>query len=410
VFEKPNQDDEPEIVHENTEPTIDSNNNVITPISVKDSSDDHIVEQLEPTTDIMPLETEDTPSTAPLVHESPQVETTSVPLTPPSPKKYRKVILIGSIIAVVLLVVGGGSAFAYTMYQAPQKVITDAIMNAYIAKSTVLTGNVTIDSNGTTAKIDINAKLNGAAGELDAKVSLTSGGKDYSFDASVIEDTTGNLYLRVANIDSLVKDVKVALPTIPSSTIDSLVAKINNVWIKVSADELKTYSESTSKAQSCVNSVSDKFKNDQAAQNEIRNLYEKNQFIVINKELGNKDGSLGYDLTSDSTRAKGFVDGLKTTKIYTALHDCDTTLTLDSSSIDTKQSGTVEVWVSQWSHQLTKVSLKSTNDGTTLTTSIVPTFNQTVSVNAPASSTTLTQLISDITSILKTSSGTNSLF
>ena len=411
MFEKTNQDDEPETAQENAESLIDinmSNNNVASPIPEQTSSENYTVEQLQPEPDTKVSEIENTQPQVPNIpNDSLQSETASPLPTPRSSKKPKKVLLIGSIIAVVLLVAGGSSAFAYTMYETPQKVITDAIFNAYTAKSAILTGTLSIDSSGTTAKIDINAKLDGKAGQFDSHVTITSSGKEYSFDASAIEDTAGNLYLKVAKIDSVVKAVKEALPNIPVSTIDSLVAKINDVWVKVSADELKTYSESTSKIQSCITSVSDKFKNDQAAQNEIRNLYEKNQFIVINKELGNKDGSLGYDLTSDSTRAKSFASGLKTTKIYTALHDCDNTLTLDSSSIDTKQSGTVEIWVSQWSHQLTKVSLKSTNDGTTLTTSIVPTFNQTFTVTAPTSSITLTKLISDITSILEPVGGTS---
>ena len=46
----------------------------------------------------------------------------------------NKKIVIPIIIAVILLIIGGVSAFAYSTYQNPTKVITDSIINAMTAK------------------------------------------------------------------------------------------------------------------------------------------------------------------------------------------------------------------------------------------------------------------------------------
>jgi hypothetical protein len=319
-------------------------------------------------------------------------------------KKSKKPLIIGIVIIAFLAIMGGSAAFAYTVYQNPQKVVTDALVSAISAKSATYTGTVTIDTKDVKVKVDLKAKANETAGDLDSTLTITSGGKDYTLDASVLTDGTGDLYFKASNLDSLIATVKTALPTVPAATIDSLVAKINGIWIKVSADELKTYNADVATSETCISTELKKFNSDSNAQKEISALYQKNQFIVIDKSLGTKDGSTGYSIKADKTITKSFVDGLKSTKLYTDLHNCDNSFTIDNSLFDTStQSGNsnFEIWANTWSHQLTKVVIAGDSDGTSLNATFLPTFNQQVTVSTPTSSTTLTQLQSDLTSIIQ---------
>jgi hypothetical protein len=139
-----------------------------------------------------------------------------------------------------------------------------------------------------------------------------------------------------------------------------------------------------------------KFKDDKAAINEITDLYTKNPFIVIDKELGQVNGSFGYQLKGSNANLKTFMEGLKNTKIYQSLHDCDKTFEIDTKDISSKdevdKNSTFKLWVDVWSHQITKIEANNNSDGTTTALTVLPKYNQSVTITAPAISITLTQL------------------
>ena len=188
-----------------------------------------------------------------------------------------------------------------------------------------------------------------------------------------------------------------------SKAIDKLVKKIDGVWIKISSDDLKQYSEEYSVTQKCFNDTINKFKNDKESNSEITELYRNNQFIIIDKELGQKDGSFGYEMTNNNTVLKKFIIGLIDTKIYKALHDCDKSfiikpndIKIDELVINNDSNAKVELWIDVWSHQITKMYASGKDGTTTITTTILPKFNETVSIKAPESSISLTELMTSV--------------
>jgi hypothetical protein len=331
-----------------------------------------------------------------------------------TPKKSKKPLIIGLIVAAVIVLLGGGSVLAYNVwYQNPEKVVTDALMNAATAKTSTYVGNLKVEGNDVKTVIDLTTKQSAATGSLDAKVTMTLAGKDYTVNGSALFDGSGDLYFKVEKLASIAAEYKTQfglLEASQSSLIDKLVAKIDGTWVKVSSADLKDYSATTATATTCVTDAVKKFKDDKAATSEITNLYQKNPFIVIDKKLGEKDGSFGYTIKSDIAKTKAFAEGLKTTKIYTAIHDCDNSFTIDTSSITdskTASTGSTEVWVSRWSHQFTKLTVSDTSEGTTTTGMLTPTYNQPVEVATPASSTTLKQLQSDVEAVIQSAYSTS---
>lgn len=364
----------------------------------------------------------DEPSTQPDV--VPGVPTPEVPVYPtsfpidtpvssvvaPVANKSKKPLIIGIILMAILALLGGGGVLAYNLwYQNPEKVVTDALINAATAKTSAYAGTVKVESDSVKTVINLTTKQADATGSFDAKVTVTMAGKDYAVNGSALVDASGDLYFKVEKLAGIVAEYKSQLGSYidasQSATIDKLVAKIDGTWIKVSSADLKEFSDTTATAKTCINDTIKKFKDDKPAIAEVTNVYKKNPFIKIDKKLGEKDGSLGYVIKGDSTALKAFAEGLKTTKIYTALHVCDSSFAIDTSSMDTTttstSSGTVELWVNSWSHQITKLTFNDTSDGSTTSGTISPTYNQSVQIVTPASSITLTRLKTDIEALLQ---------
>ena len=148
--------------------------------------------------------------------------------------------------------------------------------------------------------------------------------------------------------------------------------------------------------------------------NELTDVYKKNQFIVVGKKLGSKDGSLGYDVTIDKTKAKAFGEATKNTAVAKALDACedkDGKKTTDSAAkkSDTTEVKTFQVWVSRWSHQLTKVIYEgvttdeSDGDKTTVKVDLGLKYGNAGGVDIPANAKTLDEVKESLESITSAS-------
>jgi hypothetical protein len=344
-----------------------------------------------------------------------ELQNEAAPVAPAAPvagrKKSKKGIVIGGIIALILGLLGGGSAVAYSVYQSPQKVIFDSIMSAVNAKTATVSGTISVDSKDSTTAIKLSVKQNENSASLNVDLKITSGGKDYTFTGDGVATASGDFYVKLSKLDSIattltsLANAQLGSSASSAALVQKLVAKVDGTWVKLSSDELKAFNVTASAVQSCSNSAIAKFKNDSSAIKELSDLFQMYPFISVEKDLGVVNGSIGYQLKADKSNTTSFVDGLKSTKIYTALHDCDKTFTLDASSLtidNANSGGNIELWATEWTHQLTKVVIDGTSDGNTIKSSFEPVFNQPVTIDAPATSTTLTQLFTDLTSTAKT--------
>jgi hypothetical protein len=330
----------------------------------------------------------------------------------------NKKLVIGVIVAILIVVVGGGSTYAYVSYfQNPQKVITDSLVNAFTAKTSIYTGTIISDSSGVKVTVDITTKTNSLTGSFDAKVTVVANGKTYIVNGSALYDQSGNIYFKVQNLADIIAEAKSGMAILPSSPIsvavDKIVAKIDGVWVKISSDDVKQFSAETASSQTCINDTIKKFKDDKVAITELADVYSKNQFIVVEKDLGQKDGSLGYQIKSNNTVAKTFAEGLKGTKVYKSLNDCDKTFVVDTSTMniadDLTGGGTINLWVNMWSHQITKIELNSNSDGSKLSATILPKYNQSVTISPPSETISLAQLQTYIDELTSSFSESNNL-
>lgn len=313
--------------------------------------------------------------------------------------KSRKGLLILLISIAVLL---GLFALAYVYwFQSPNKVVADGLSHAFAAESLTYTGMVTT-VGATKMNVDFNGGMSTDGGMLNAAFAFDTNDKKYTFDSNGLVDTKGDLYLKVKSIDELVANYRSAVPADAQPLFDRIIDKIDNKWIKISADDIKEFDPDLAKTQECVASTYKKLQTDEATKSELRAVYKKHPFIVVDRVLGAEEGSLGYTLNTDRATFKEFAKEYKTTPLYKSLQGCDGRFTLDKDIKVDERTAQVDVWFDRWSHRITRIVTKDSEDGQTTNVSIKPAFNRPVTVTTPKDATTIEQLQKDIMSLLQT--------
>jgi hypothetical protein len=324
-----------------------------------------------------------------------------------TPKRRSKKFIIGIIIAVAVVILGAGSVFAYNFwYQNPEKVVGDSVMNAIKAKTLTFTGLMDITSAAAKVKVEIDGATDRTKGNVNVKATLDIGGRPVTVNGSGLIDNEGTLYFKIKNVKDVVKTYSGTILPGSQNVFDQLITKIDDRWVKISADDTKQFSDAIGKTQKCIGDTIKKFQSDKAAADEIANIYRKNKFLTIEQNLGTKDGSLGYTIKSDNEGAKGFARELKNTRIFKTLHDCDPSITIDENNIATSDAKTanethMELWVNQWSHEITKFSTKDETGPEKRTFVFEPIFNKTVNITVPEKSMTIDELKTEIETLVQ---------
>lgn len=353
------------------------------------------------------------PTPVPVLTPPPFEPSPDLPIAPTS-KPKKKGLLIGLIVAAVIIVLCGGSALAYNFwYQNPDKVVTDGIINAIKAKSIKYTGSA-VTTGDQPVKIEVSGRGDEKSHDLNAKVTFKYEDKAVTLEGALLIDAKGDLYLKVRNIDTLINQYRDAQDNAQfKQLIDDVVSKVNDQWIKVNADDLKSFSETSSKSQKCFTEAVKKIESDKAVRSELADTYKKHKFIIIDDKLGSQNGSLGYKLHLDSDVAKVFTSDLRNTQFYKAMQDCDKDFKINENDLfkesknSDKTETSVELWVSRFSHQITKLNIEEDTPGKGKATIVFePTFDTGIdAITTPEESTTIKQLQSDFEALFQSAIG-----
>ena len=348
---------------------------------------------------------------SPAVGEQPATETPAPMMAsqaqPKAPNKKKKFI-IGGIIAGAVLLLGGGMYAAYALwYQNPEKVLTDAVSNLIRAKTATYSGTLAMDTKDVKVRVVFDGKqASELNGEGNAKITLTSQGKDFVVNGSALVDKDGNLFFKVGNLKTILDDV-LKQSGMTSSPFDELVAKIDNKWIRVSADDLAEYDKDAGKAQTCLTDTMKKIQNDKAVHDSLVKAYENNKFVVIDSSLPGRTingvDSMGYKLSLNNEAAKKFAEAVNEMQFMKDLQKCDSSFEsfkLDASDMKsttgTTSTETVEVSVSRWSHEFTQLKVTGKDDDASGEFILEPIFGKDVTVAAPSDFMTLKELQAEI--------------
>lgn len=335
----------------------------------------------------------------------------------PPPKKNKKGLVIGLIVAGALALILGGGALAYNVwYQNPQKVVTDAIVNAITAKTVQATGSLKLENDEYTLSIEASTKTTMDA-DGQAAIKLTYKADDFavSVDGEGIYSADGDMYIRVNDLKALVASIEEQSDgQIDFTMFGGVISKVDSKWVKIGKDDLGEFSEEYEKSQKCVAGISKQLDEDasfrRSVEAEIKDLYQEHQFILVGDKLGsrtiNGQGSLGYVLDADAELADAFFTGLADTELGSRLEECNEEIAFDEIVSDDakKDDGTetkAEIWVSRFGHSITELKLTADEDGTKGEIIVNPVFNKEESIEIPTDVITLTELKADIEKALE---------
>jgi len=301
----------------------------------------------------------------------------------------KKKWIIGGVIAGALVLLFGGGALAYFAYQNPDKVIADGFVNMFQSQPRTMKGDMSLENNEASVKATVDIKSNDkiANGSLTMAVTIKSLKETFSGTVDFAATADGDGYLKLNGIDKLAdqyadvviraqeQQYKAYGMTITESQkeeyrkqliaqVKPIIEKINNRWIKFDTKA----NDDTSEQQKCVTDAFKKLQSDKTMRDELAKAYGDNKFINVKEQLGVKDGSYGYVLDFDSTKAKSFGDAAEKTSLFKELQKCDGfssgSSSTDAIKDDNNDKVRVELWVSQWSHQITALNVEGTDTST----------------------------------------------
>jgi hypothetical protein len=341
----------------------------------------------------------------------------SAPVLQPAPKRRRKGLLIGGIVAGALVLLGGGGVLAYNLwYQNPDKVVHDAIIGAMKAKTVQGTGNFVVKiQENYTLNLAFDGKAAGTDGFMHVKAKFDI--KDASQKMSIELEGSGMIkddvmYVKLDGVRKLFDTMAAQMPVLDAQSMKQVLAiidKIDSQWVSIKASDYEDISKEVSKQQTCVSDAMKKLQQDDAATDEITNLYREHQIVQVKEKLGSKDGSLGYIIELSQENTAAFVDGLQNTAYGKELKKCDDSLDFsdiaesitNAEAASEKDKAHIELWVSRFGHDITKFSIDGKSEDGSVTAVVEPEFNKDISIEAPKDVVSLKELMKDIEELVK---------
>ena len=399
-----------------SEPTPEFNNSE--PSTTQDAQQEVTEPSASEAPIVTPLEVTPTPgqeTTVPsgVIGSGPTTTDPVVVSTIPPKKKVSKGAIAGIIVAGLLLVLGGGSALAYNFwYQNPDKVVSDAIVNAITAKTVSVTGSAEIKSKEYTLKIEAAGRNSlDANSTFAAKLTVETDDVSYTVDAEALYGAEGDIYLKVNNAQELAQSFEEqSNGEVSLEVFDGVIKKIDSKWVKISAQDLGDFSDDLKEAQQCSADISKRLDSDNEFRkqviNETQDLYKAHPFIVVGDKIGsrtiNGQGSLGYVLTGDSKEADAFFTGFGNTALGKEFKKCNEDVKFedivrddfDKENNDTKTEA--QIWVSRFGHTITEFNMKAEDADANGSFVLRPIFNKNEAVEVPKDVIPFSELKADI--------------
>ena len=307
----------------------------------------------------------------------------------------KKTKIITASAVVVLLGVGGGTAYA--LYNSPEAVLGQAIGSLFGEKNP----SYELDLDLNTGTISGTAKINIATGDgntqVDSTVTANFLGNNLGANLKIVADKDGNLYARLSDFNTLT-DFLVNAGQLPPSIATSLQQVLDANWIQVSKSEIDALTNNSS----C---IQDKLSDEayaKASSKQVSDLLRSNFFVVIKKELPQENGNRVFEIGLSAEKLQAFLKGLKDTDFYGDLQSCYPTLEITNSQINdiTQESldGTGDVtpvytvYADAFSHKLTKFTVVAEDTSNSVKLTFTPTGDKSSTVEVPQDSISFTEL------------------
>lgn len=310
-----------------------------------------------------------------------------------------KIITAAGLVAVI----GGGSAFAYSITQTPENFVGLALASAFTDKNPSYDINADIKAGPITGS----GTLDIATGDLGALLTLKASVDVYNQPSgatlNLLSSKEGDLYASLSDFDSLANFLA-ATGYIPQSSVTAISAALKDNWIKVSKAELATYTG----GNDCLSTKLNNPEYVKTATAELSGAMRNNLFIVPTKELAGSNGDRVFELGINAEKLKGYLTAIKASKYFADIKSCVPSFDIADASIakinqsdvdglfeDANHKMTVTLAANSFSHHLSSIVInyedKSTNAASVVT--IKTTGDQSAKVVIPSKTVTVQELM-----------------
>jgi len=337
---------------------------------------------------------------------APQPQYNGVPM---QPKKKKTGLIIGIVLGVIALIAIISAVLVYFLWwQNPEKMVTDAVSNAIMAKKMTADGKVVIDMRDQ-GKIELNVKTATDSGKskanIDAKLNVKGVEKNIPLKGDVVLDSDGTIYVKINNFKDLYGTLleivmesssggnlsRSQIETYRDQALEKMsseIDKMSNTWMKVSPDEIGS-------EYKCGINALKKIQSDESARKELAQIYQKNSlFTIKDSKISDRNGGRGFELQGNNkSNSSKFDEEFKNSSVGKAFSKCGKSngyKSSESSSIDT---ASLKVWVDRSSHELKALELKGDGKKASVEISFDINMNKSEEIKVPSDAESLKEFV-----------------
>ena len=329
------------------------------------------------------------------------------------PKKKKTGLIIGIALGVLAIVAIIAALLTYFLWwQNPEKMVTDAVSNAIMAKKAVVNGKIVANMKDS-VKLELNVKANSASDKvksnIDAKLTIKDIDKSFSFKGDIVVDGDGTVYVKIDNLKdsfsdifelmveekstksgfALSKDQRKEYHDEMLSQLEPLLDKFNGKWMKISSDDLKN------DGYKCYTEALKKIRSDEGIRKEIAQLYRKNNFLDIkDTKLNDRNGGRGFKIKGNHDKFSKFAEQLKDSSVGKDMSKCKKIDNETGESSDGDAS--LKLWASGFSHELRAIEFKGRANDTTIEASLDVDMNKASEVEIPSDAANIRELLGSL--------------
>lgn len=329
------------------------------------------------------------------------------------PKKKKTGLIVGITLGALAIVAIIAALLTYFLWwQNPEKMVTDAVSNAIVAKKAAVNGKIVANMKDS-VKLELNVKANSASDKvksnIDAKLTVKDIDKSFSFKGDVVVDGDGTVYVKIDNLKdsfseifelmveekaaksgfALSKDQRKEYRDEMLSQLEPVLDKFNGKWMKISSDDLKNDD------YKCYTEALKKMRSDEGIRKEIAQLYRKNNFLDIkDTKLSDRNGGRGFEIKGNRDKFSKFAEQLKDSSVGKDMSKCKKIDNETGESSDGESS--LKLWASGFSHELRAIEFKGRANDTTIEASLDVDMNKASEVEIPSDAANIRELLDSL--------------
>lgn len=297
----------------------------------------------------------------------------------------------------VVLVAGGG--VAYAALQTPEAVVGQAFGSLFTQSnpSFLITGELKSATLSGSTNVELDTSSDASLIRISANADVS--GMPLGATLNVVSSKSGDAYLNLSEFETLANFIS-QTGLIPATVVSGAKSALDGTWVKVTKEELSTYSG----GNTC---ISEKLNNSDYTKKfgeELGGILRSNFFVVPKKELASVGSDRVFELGLDAAKLRSFYKGIQASDYYGDLVTCIPSLNVSDVNVDaitqsqideTLKTVKVTLYANSFSHSLSKLNLDASDSQSSqkLTVSLKPNGDQSSKVKIPAESVSSKELL-----------------